>query len=442
MQIRVARRLWWAVTAATVIGVALIPGSAQAAAGQVAWGTTISAPAGTLAQLFGVAAVPGQAWAVGGYNPGVSPTAVLTSPYAEHWDGTAWTATAVPLGQVYPSGSQGAQLLGAAAVTASDVWAVGDVDNLSSLASQTLAFHWNGATWSRAATPNPGGTSLGNHLKAVAARASTAVFAVGDSGGYPAKSLVLRFNGSAWSTLTVPDVGALTAVAVDAATVWVAGGNKVQRFNGTTWTRLPALPPGSGTVQLAGLAKATTGLWAVGTDLIPYFEGYIYAPYAAVWNGSTWTRVSAAASAGFSAVTAAGSTVWATSATTVTRLTPTGSTPEVTPALAGQLSAVTADSTGKPWAVGVTGRGPAIINAPGINQGGISVTTGASGATVTWIGPVTGSGSTTTSGSFAVGGLPVGAYTVVAALGGCTPGVATAVVTAGVVTPVSATIHC
>ncbi len=441
MQIRVARRLWRAVVAAAVIGVALSPASTQAAAGQVAWGTTTSAPAGTLAHLFGVAAVPGQAWAVGGYNPGVSPTAVLTSPYAEHWDGTAWTATTVPLGQVYPSGSQSAQLLGAAAVTASDVWAVGDVENQSSLASQTLAYHWNGATWARAATPNPGGTSLGNQLRAVAARASNAVFAVGDS-GYPAKSLVLRFNGSAWSTVTVPDVGALTAVAVDAADVWVAGGNKVQRFNGTTWTRLPALPPGSGTVLLAGLAKATSGLWAVGTDLIPYFEGYIYAPYAAVWNGSTWTRVSAAAPAGFNAVTSAGSTVWATSATTVVRLTPTGSTPEVTPAVAGQLTAVTADNAGNPWAVGWTGRGPAIINAPGINQAGVSVTTGASGATVTWIGPVTGSGSTTTSGSFAVGGLPIGTYTVIASLGGCTPGVASATVTPGVVTAVSAAIHC
>jgi hypothetical protein len=59
----------------------------------VAWGTTIRAPAGTLAQLFGVAAVPGQEWAVGGYNPGVAPSAVLTSPCAEHWDGMAWTAT-------------------------------------------------------------------------------------------------------------------------------------------------------------------------------------------------------------------------------------------------------------------------------------------------------------------------------------------------------------
>jgi hypothetical protein len=86
--------------------------------------------------------------------------------------------------------------------------------------------------------------------------------------------------------------------------------------------------------------------------------------------------------------------------------------------------------------------GPAIINAPGIGQGGIIVTTGASGATVTWAGPVTGSGSTDVSGKFAIGGLPDGSYTITAALAGCKPGIATATVTAGQATAVPAHIAC
>jgi hypothetical protein len=70
------------------------------------------------------------------------------------------------------------------------------------------------------------------------------------------------------------------------------------------------------------------------------------------------------------------------------------------------------------------------------------VTTGASGATVTWTGPATGTGGTDVSGRFAVGGLPDGSYTVIASLAGCQPGIATAVVTAGIATPVNAQITC
>ena len=421
---------------------ALVAGPVQAAGGTVAWGTTASAPAGVLAQLFGVAAVPGQAWAVGGFNPGVAPTAVLTAPYAEHWNGTSWAATPVPLQQVYPAGSQGAQLQGAAAVSVSDVWAVGWVEDRSSLASTTLAYHWNGSTWTRATTPNPGGATLPNRLNAVVARSAGVVFAVGDR-GFPSASMVQRYDGTSWSSLTVPNIGSLTSAAVDTTNLWVAGISAVQQFDGNRWTRLPAPPAANGYLQLHGLAKSSTGLWAVGTDLIPYFEGYLARPYAAFWNGATWTRATVGAPTGFSAVTASGSSVWATAGATVTRLRVTGSTQEVTPILpAGLLTAVTSDGAQHPWAVGWNSTAPAIINAPGINQGGISVTTGYSGATITWIGPTTGSGSADTSGDYAVGGLPSGTYTVIAAAGGCAPGVATATIAAGAVTVVSAQVTC
>ncbi len=70
------------------------------------------------------------------------------------------------------------------------------------------------------------------------------------------------------------------------------------------------------------------------------------------------------------------------------------------------------------------------------------MTTGASGATVTWTGPGNGTGSTDLSGQFATGGLADGTYTVIASLPGCQPGVGTATVTAGNATPVNAKIIC
>lgn len=422
--------------------------AAAAASPTVAWGTTSSAPAGQLGQLFGVAAASSDdVLAVGGVNPGEPPTALLTRPYAEHWNGSAWSATSVPLGMVYPSGEQTAQLDGVSELPTGRGWAVGTVSDPSSLASQTLAYHWNGSAWKRSPTPNPAGSTLTNELGAVAARASNDVWAVGGEGNSPTASLVLHWNGSAWNQISVPDIGPLDAVTLAPKRVWIAGGDGVDQFDGTTWTQLPA-PPKS--PLITGLAHTATGLWAVGYLSVSCGEGgSCTIPYAAVWDGTNWTVTPAGRGDELTGVVAVGSQVLATSDSPVQvlRLTRTAAYPQVTPAIVGQLDAITADPAGNPWAVGSMavqgGRTqPAIINAPGIGQGGIVVTTGASGATVTWTGPVNGAGSTDETGRFAVGGLPDGSYTVTASLPGCQPGVATVQVSAGSATPVNAGISC
>jgi hypothetical protein len=426
-------------------------GSAEAAAASqtVAWGTTSSAPAGARGELFGVAAAsPADVLAVGGYNPGQPPTAVLTKPYAEHWTGSTWSATRVPLGQLYPSGEQAAQLNGVAEVAPGDGWAVGTVSDTSSLASRTLAYHWNGTAWTRSPTPNPAGPALTNQLGAVASRAANDVWAVGGDGYDPAVSLVLHWNGSAWSQLSVPSIGSLDAVAVAPGRVWIAGGDQVEQFDGTTWAMLPAPPVAAqSSVVITGLADTAAGLWAVGFLEFSCGEGQVCtASYAVLWNGATWTVAPAGGGTGLSGVVAAGSNVLATSGTEVVQLSLAGAAAQVTPALNPlQLTAIAVDPAGNPWAVGWTAQGkvkPAIINAPGIGQGGIVVTTGASAATVTWTGPVTGVGSTDSGGRFAVGGLPDGSYTVIASLAGCQPGIATAKVTAGLATAVKANLTC
>ena len=163
-----ARRAGRAVAVlAAVCGAGLASTWAAAAAQPVAWGTTVSAPAGARGQLFGVAAASSSdVLAVGGFNPGQPPTALLTKPYAEHWNGTGWSATRVPLGTVYQSG-QAAQLNGVTEIAPGDGWAVGTVSDPASFASRTLAYHWDGAAWTRSPTPNPAGPSQTNELNAV-----------------------------------------------------------------------------------------------------------------------------------------------------------------------------------------------------------------------------------------------------------------------------------
>jgi hypothetical protein len=420
--------------------------SAAATSPTVAWGTASSAPAGSPGELLGVAAASaGDALAVGGDNPGQPPTALLTRPYAEHWNGSQWSVTSVPLGPVYPSGEQTAQLNGVTEVAPADGWAVGTVADPSSLSSRTLAYHWDGTAWTRHATPDPAGATQPNGLNAVAGRAADNVWAVGGD-GYPGTSLVLHWNGSAWHQVSVPSIGSLDAVTLSPGRVWIAGGGQVEQFDGTAWTTLP-VPPAQPTV-ITGLAHNAAGLWAVGyVDYSCGEGGVCTASYAALWNGTAWTQIPSGGGTGLSAVTAAGSTVLATSAAQVLRLSSAGATAQVTPQLDGQLDAIAADPTGNLWADGWTITSndtikPAIINAPGIGQGGIMVSTGAAGATVTWTGPVTGAGGTDEGGRFAVGGLPDGSYTVIASLPGCHPGVAAAQVTAGVATAVKAPINC
>ena len=429
---------------AIVCAVAASPSTA--ASPTVAWGTTSSAPAGKLGQLFGVAATSStDVLAVGGFNPGQAPTALLTQPYAEHWNGSSWGATTVPLRPVYPSGQQTAQLNGVTAIAHGNGWAVGTVSDTSSLASQTLAYHWNGIAWKRTVTPDPAGAALSNQLSAVAARAANDVWAVGGDGNYPEVSLVLHWNGSSWQQITVPNIGALSAVTVAPGQVWIAGGDQVEQFNGTTWTTLPVLPGGP---IIEGLADTTAGLWAVGRQDVGCGEGgTCTVSYAAVWNGAKWTVTPAGGGTGLTGVVAAGPQVLATSADKVLSLTLTGAESQVTPAIDGQLTGIATDPTGNSWAVGsmITQAGitePAIINAPGIGQGGITVTTGAAGATVTWTGPVNGAGTTDESGQFAVGGLPAGSYTIIASLPNCQPGVANAQINAGYATAVNAPISC
>jgi hypothetical protein len=102
-------------------------------------------------------------WAVG---DGSSKTLV------EHWNGSTWT--------IVPSPNQGLgnnYLRGVTAVSANDLWAVGQSYNWSAGAYQTLVEHWDGSTWTIVPSPNQG-TEV-DSLYAVAAVSASEVWAVG-----------------------------------------------------------------------------------------------------------------------------------------------------------------------------------------------------------------------------------------------------------------------
>jgi hypothetical protein len=116
---------------------------------------------------------------------------------ALHWNGASWSQVASPS----PGRPNFSALGGVSAVSFSDAWAVGDFQ-FSSTEDQTdtLALHWNGASWSRVATPNPGGLS-GSALGGVSTLSPSDAWAVGAFTGSSGASvtLLLHWNGQEWS---------------------------------------------------------------------------------------------------------------------------------------------------------------------------------------------------------------------------------------------------
>ena len=128
------------------------------------------------------------------------------------WNGHKWYIANTP-----QPGSLRDLMFGASARSKSDVWVVGDQESGNGI-FETLAEHWNGHAWSVVRTPNPGST--GNHLYAVDAVSADDVWAVGQQLGAqaPDQGLVEHWNGHHWSVVRLP-ASVSASVLLDGLTV-------------------------------------------------------------------------------------------------------------------------------------------------------------------------------------------------------------------------------
>ncbi len=123
-------------------------------------------PGSTSNELYSVAAVStSNVWTVG---------TTSSRTLIEHWNGTSWSVVASP------NVLSNDVLFGVAAVSASNIRAVGEVSSNTGSLYQTLTLHWNGTKWSVVASPNPGSST--NILYGVAALSASDVWAVGEYG--------------------------------------------------------------------------------------------------------------------------------------------------------------------------------------------------------------------------------------------------------------------
>jgi hypothetical protein len=257
------------------------------------WALLPTVDPGTDQQLNGVAAIsPTNVWAVGFTN---SSGWFANRTLVEHWNGTAWRRVASP----NPTSGED-ELWGAWATSASNVWAVGQASG------QTLIEHWNGSSWSVSATPN---ASSYDNLHRVAGSSATDVWAVGiayQDSNSSVTPLVLHWNGSRWSQVPAPAVfefSYLTGVwATSSADAWIVGQWNgpppdyaphplVLHWNGTGWSSITS--PASSTLvpNLWGVAaRSSADAWMVGDSTSS--SSSMYSTLIEHWNGTSWTTVS------------------------------------------------------------------------------------------------------------------------------------------------------
>jgi len=177
----------------------------------------------------------GGVWAVA-WSPGQKPR-----QHVLHWDGHEWSDLVLPVGAGLMSDL--------VAFSSDDVWAVGA--KTGPLVTRgtygwnpehVRLVHWNGTTWTTVAAP--AGAQRG-FLRSVSGTSSVDVWAVGRRdrrGGRAAGTLVLHWDGSAWSRIPSAPTGApwlVTVAAISPTDVWAGGEDLLQHWDGRSWRRTP-----------------------------------------------------------------------------------------------------------------------------------------------------------------------------------------------------------
>src|SRR6266566_2892337 len=258
------------------------------------WSVVPSPNAGSVENsLFGVAAISStDVWAVGSYfNYSGTGGALI-----ENWNGTSWSVVASP-----NPGTCGG-LSGVTAISSTDVWAVGTTATCGSV-NKTLIEHWNGTRWSVVTSPNPGS---GGSLSGVVAVSSINVWAVGTyyNKSNTERTLIEHWNGTSWSVVKSPNVWLSTnylsgVTAVSATDVWAGGtydnssGQEltlIENWNGTSWSVVPSPNVGSGENDLYSVeATSATNVRAVGGRY--YNSKQPFLTLTERWNGTKWSVV-------------------------------------------------------------------------------------------------------------------------------------------------------
>jgi hypothetical protein len=218
----------------------------------------------------------------------------------EHWDGTTWSIVASP----NPEAGYD-ELNGVTCVTASDCWAVGRA--ATQAPQRILIEHWDGISWT--VTPSPNADITNNALASVSCSSASQCWAVGfyDVGRYT-KTLIERWDGFSWTVVSSPNVAnsndniLVSATCTSATNCWAVGyynsggptKTLIERWNGTAWAIVSSPNATALDYNILGSVAcvSSSDCYAVGY----YLQASPEAERTLIehWNGSTWSIVTSA----------------------------------------------------------------------------------------------------------------------------------------------------
>ncbi|MEU6128889.1 hypothetical protein ABZ805_06920 [Saccharopolyspora sp. NPDC047091] len=202
-----------------------------------------------------------------------------------HWDGHTWTE--VPYAPV-------ADRIGTRSVAAfgpRDVWIAGHAFDDSAGTGRGVVQRWDGAAWQDVPVPQRDGNWA---FSDIGGTAPDDLWAVGNGSGFRGQGLAMHWDGTAWTEVPVPEVPldeyesvALTQVqALAADDVWATGDindasggalvaeSLLLHWDGTAWSRVES-PQDTG--GRGDLVRTGGELWSLGERLLH-------------WDGARWTE--------------------------------------------------------------------------------------------------------------------------------------------------------
>jgi hypothetical protein len=223
------------------------------------------------------------------YAVGWVTTATATTPIVEQYSAGTWTQQTVTL----PAGGTAGKLLDVSCTSTTACTAVGHYDATAN-PRRTLVYRWNGTSWSVQSSANPA-SHTGSELQGVSCTSSTNCVAVGNYTDSLSVQHALSetWNGALWSLKTVADPASATDPILYDVSCWTSpsfgcegvggynGATNIEpyaaNYNGTTWS-LQSVPKAAGIndAVLAGVSCPTTcqavGASALGANIRPAID--------------------------------------------------------------------------------------------------------------------------------------------------------------------------
>lgn len=263
------------------------------------------------------------AWAVGLWRDASG----VHGPLALHWNGSAWSETALP-----PTAHLGTSpdAAGVEAASNGDIWVVGSVFAGYPYDNRPLVLRRRGSTWDvvEAVTLRPQTVypfaARGGSLAEAAALAPDDIWAVGQGAGFgdagaTTVPLAVHWNGSSWTDVDVPRVAnrhheLSDVVAISTDDVWAVGDYRniggqfravTYHWDGEQWSHVPSPIEdllSSGLEDIA--ATGPDNVWAIGSAS---GVGVVVMR----WDGAQWSLMPAPPNYGGSLVVTGPNEVWA-----------------------------------------------------------------------------------------------------------------------------------